>query len=360
MTWRDKDEFGDPALFGSGRRGGNSWFRRVFFRGDDPMRWGIPLFRLRGILVQVGWLFIIFAGLELITGSLKGGFVPAALAMGSLFVLVLLHEFGHCFACRWVEGEADEILMWPLGGLAFCRPPHNWKAEFITVAGGPGVNLVLVPILGVVTQLVWDGHARLIFNPFQPGLVVNEFATAASLTGQSNLQLYSKMYVWWLYYTNLVLLAFNVLLPMFPMDGGRLLQTLLWRSMGYRRSMSIAVNVGLVAAVVLAMIGISSDSGRTIGIAIFGGLTCWNERRRLTATDEIAAESYGAHLGQGAEEAEEDSPSQRKADKAAEQALREQEEVDRILAKIKSSGMGSLSRKERRTLQGATKRRRGT
>ncbi len=42
---------------------------------------------------------------------------------GLLFVSVLLHEFGHCFAARWVDGDATEIMIWPLGGLAssICR-----------------------------------------------------------------------------------------------------------------------------------------------------------------------------------------------------------------------------------------------
>src|SRR5947207_3103150 len=35
------------------------------------------------------------------------------------FGLVLLHEFGHVFACRSVGGTADRVLLWPLGGLAF-------------------------------------------------------------------------------------------------------------------------------------------------------------------------------------------------------------------------------------------------
>ena len=45
---------------------------------------------------------------------------------------VLLHEFGHVAACRSTGGEADEILMWPLGGLAFTRPVNDFKAQFFS------------------------------------------------------------------------------------------------------------------------------------------------------------------------------------------------------------------------------------
>ena len=39
-----------------------------------------------------------------------------------VFFSVLLHEFGHCFAARWVGGDANDILMHPLGGLAMASP----------------------------------------------------------------------------------------------------------------------------------------------------------------------------------------------------------------------------------------------
>ncbi|MCH7765652.1 MAG: M50 family metallopeptidase [Acidobacteria bacterium] len=54
-----------------------------------------------------------------------------------LFVVVLVHEFGHCFGARYTGGEADEILIWPLGGLAYASPPHNAKAHMITTVAGP-------------------------------------------------------------------------------------------------------------------------------------------------------------------------------------------------------------------------------
>ena len=64
------------------------------------------------------------------------GWQVRAETMSIYFVIILLHEFGHCFAGRWVGGEADEILMTPLGGLAFARPPKRPLPTFITVAAG--------------------------------------------------------------------------------------------------------------------------------------------------------------------------------------------------------------------------------
>ena len=84
-----------------------------------------------------------------------------------LFMIVLLHELGHCFAARSVGGSADEILLWPLGGLAYVHHPHNAWASFITTAGGPAVNLVFFLISGAMILLMgfWPP-----LNPFAGGL----------------------------------------------------------------------------------------------------------------------------------------------------------------------------------------------
>src|SRR5207302_6013254 len=66
------------------------------------------------------------------------------------FVSVLFHELGHCYAARMVDGDARDIMLWPLGGLAFCEVPNTPRANFITAAGGPAVNLLLCIGCGVV------------------------------------------------------------------------------------------------------------------------------------------------------------------------------------------------------------------
>ena len=86
-----------------------------------------------------------------------GGIGPghACRAMAILFVSVLLHEFGHCFAARWIGGEADEILMTPLGGLALADAAAAAAGRaFVTVAGGPLVNVVICLVTGVAPVIV--------------------------------------------------------------------------------------------------------------------------------------------------------------------------------------------------------------
>src|SRR5947208_1176837 len=113
----------------------------------DPMTWSFPMGRMFGVNIRVHiFLPIILIALIFRVAFKEGSTVPlldATVVMFLLFGSVLLHEFGHCFAARSVDGDASEILLWPLGGLAFCDVPHTPRAHIVTVLGGPMVNLFL-------------------------------------------------------------------------------------------------------------------------------------------------------------------------------------------------------------------------
>src|SRR5947199_261288 len=108
-----------------------SYYRDPRSSARNPLMWlltgSVPLFTAFGIRVRMHASMIILIVMEIIFAESKTrwGTKNAVVAMTILFGSVLLHEFGHCFGARWVGGEADEILMWPLGGLAFTRPPHR-------------------------------------------------------------------------------------------------------------------------------------------------------------------------------------------------------------------------------------------
>lgn len=348
-------------------------FRRMVGEGDNPLDWAIRLYRAWGITVKIHILFIVMIVARMVTSLSPDSLGPTqtALSMAVLFVLVLLHEYGHCFACRWVRGTADQILMWPLGGLASCQPPPHWKAHFITTAGGPMVNVALIPILGGALLMLGVPTATLWFNPFNPNV------TVATIQSATSVGTYIRLTLWWAYYVNLLLLAFNVLLPMYPMDGGRLVQALLWRQLGYRRSMNIAATLGLFAAGCVFVFAMVGQDVTLMSIAIFGGLICWMEKKRLEFMGEAEtpwADRAGAGAGMrgggagaggagGRGESWIDFDAQREEAearaKAREQAEADQQELDRLLAKIKAEGMGALTRKEKAWLEGQSQRRRG-
>ena len=117
----------------------------------DPLSWSFPIGRLFGVTVRVHVLFPLVAlGLIIRAAAgtkaapaLEGDWIDATLIIGFLFFSILLHEFGHCFGARAVNGDASEVLLWPLGGLAYCDVPHTPRANFICTAAGPAVNLLL-------------------------------------------------------------------------------------------------------------------------------------------------------------------------------------------------------------------------
>ncbi len=362
MSWQDRDSGGgDDSPFKFGRPGGD--WQGVRPSLDNPMSWSLPLARIARIMIRVHLLFLVFILVMLIRSVLPEAgmtLTPMVSLLSALFLLVLLHEFGHCFACRAVGGSANEILLWPLGGLAYCQPRHRWKDHLITAAGGPLVNVIImavtIPVLGVATGQWWGVAAP---NPFNLGgldLLGDQGHWAADFVVQ------------WLFFLNwcaIALLLLN-LLPMFPLDGGRMLQCLLWPRMGYAASMRAAVYVGYFGAVILAVIAFVSTEMMLFAIALFGGITCWITAKQVQYTEEfLGFETAGYDTAPvPAEEPERESIGEawtrRKEARRAERERLDAERVDEILRKISEHGMDSLTATERRILARDTRRRRET
>lgn len=188
----------------------------------------IRLFKFSGITVYLHFSWFLIAAYEFTRrAGVYGSPVWSALEYIALFAIVLLHEFGHALACRQTGGIADRIVLWPLGGIAFVNPPRRAGAMLWSIAAGPLVNVVLLPILSI---------ALVIFqiDPF----VFDEPTDLARFVG----------HVWWI---NNGLLIFNIL-PVYPLDGGQILRALLWFPLGEIRSLQIASVIGIVASIPLA------------------------------------------------------------------------------------------------------------
>lgn len=180
-----------------------------------------PFFRVSGIQVFVHWSWFIVAWIEVSTRRNAYGHWGWNLAeyLG-LFLIVLMHEFGHVLACRQTGGIANEIVLWPLGGVALAQPPPRPGALLWTIAAGPLVNVVLWPLLMAAT---W---------------AVDASGMSARMPDLARL-----LFMLWL--INKWLLIFN-LLPIYPLDGGQILRSLLWFRIGPARSLLVASIVGLI------------------------------------------------------------------------------------------------------------------
>ncbi len=354
MTWRGREDAGEGnPLRGFGRPGGDWRGLRPSF--DNPLTWSVPMGRIMRIDVRRHVSFVIFIAVELIRAAFDGGSLSlrlAALMLAILFAIVLLHEFGHCIACRRAGGAADEILMWPLGGLAYCRPPNRWKSHLATAVGGPAVNVgiaaVLIPILGLATG-AWFEVA--IPNPLSFGGLYHE-AVAGS---------WALSILYLAGHVNIIILLFN-LLPIFPLDGGRIAQACLWSRLGYAASMRLAVRLGYVGAIALGAMGLVMGNFMLVFIALFGGVTCYVTHRQLAFTQEMmgfAPDEYAENLYDAPARERQSSPRRRRrAARRAALLRQESNRVDAVLKKIAESGMRSLTWAEKRLLKKATKSKR--
>ncbi len=210
-----------------------------------------PLFRIRGIQVYLHWSWLLVAYFVIVTRvNQYQSMTWNVFEYLALFGIVLLHEFGHALACRQVGGQANRIMLWPLGGVAFVQPPPRPGALLWSIAAGPLVNVVLIPITGMaalIAYLAGLGHEHPDFMQFLVSIAV----------------------------INLVLLIFN-LLPIYPLDGGQILQALLWFVIGQAKSLMVSGIVGFVAAAGVIFLALVRLQNRWLAVlAIFVAWQAW-------------------------------------------------------------------------------------
>src|SRR5262249_49141959 len=111
----------------------------------------IRLFRFSGVTVFLHWSWFLVAVFEIQGGmGHYSSLVWNVAEFFCFFLIVSLHEFGHALACRKVGGIANRIVLWPLGGVAFVNPPPRPGATLWSIAAGPLVNVVLLPLFLVL------------------------------------------------------------------------------------------------------------------------------------------------------------------------------------------------------------------
>ena len=230
-----------------------------------------PLGRVRGVLLQLHWSIFPAFGLfayTLATGVFQErlsegqpdvawllGLVAAALLLGS----ILLHELGHAVVAQRNGLEVNTITLFFFGGVAQVEDePRSAGVEFRVAVAGPLVTLALgVLLFFAMVQLPNDGL----------------------LDGGAS----------WLLRTQILILLFN-LVPGYPLDGGRILRSIVWAITGNEaQATKIAVRGGQAVAIMIAAVGIGII---VIGNQLFGGLwllmIAWFLQNTATAT--------GAHV----------------------------------------------------------------
>ncbi len=219
------------------------------FRSRPAPQGTLRLFRFKGIDVFLHWSWAVVAVIDLQTrhNEYRSPIWNVAEYL-SLFAIVLLHEFGHAFACRSTGGRADTILLWPLGGVAYVNPPFRPKAWLWGIAAGPLVNVALIPVTFAASWYFGVEHA------VRP----TDFQRFVSTVT----------------FINLALLIFNML-PIYPLDGGQIVMSILWFFVPFERALSISAYVGMAGAAVGLAFAIHWGNYWMVAIALYAAWNCW-------------------------------------------------------------------------------------
>jgi Zn-dependent protease/CBS domain-containing protein len=197
----------------------------------------ISLGRIFGIRIDLDYSWFLIVGL--LTWVLAANYYPQEFKNWStaeywgmglatavmLFVSVLIHELGHSLVAQRLGMSVPRITLFIFGGVSqIAAEPPSASAEFAMAIVGPLVSLALAAVF-------WELEPVVAFSP--PLLALTQYLALL----------------------NFVLGLFN-LIPGFPLDGGRVLRAIIWRSTGkYQQSTSIAAGVGRFFGFLLIFIG---------------------------------------------------------------------------------------------------------
>jgi Zn-dependent protease len=248
-----------------------------------------------GIDLFVHWTFALLLAFVVYTawgsGADRDGIIFAIVQLLAVFLCVTLHEYGHALAARQYGVGTYDITLLPIGGVArLSRIPRVPLQEFVIAIAGPAVNVVIAMLLFAFIFAIGQGW---IFTTFIKVLLGN--ASAEQLTAldvklsevisdPSPLALVLSLLL-----INMMLVAFN-LIPAFPMDGGRVLRSLLAMVMPYLPATRLAQRIGMVCAVLMAAAALMSDPPKLVmgliaGFIAFAGLA---EVRQVELRDAVS------------------------------------------------------------------------
>ena len=205
--------------------------------------YAIDLGTVSGIPIRLHFTFLLLLLYFAVTGSGPGRWHRLIFVM-IMFGCVVLHELGHSIVAQRYGVEVSEIVLYPIGGVARLESMPKPQQEFWIALAGPAVNVVIAAAIYSYLGVRSSGSSPIIF--------------------------YFANNRWWeiLLTFNLVMIAFNML-PAFPMDGGRVLRSVLAMKIGEYRATQIAATIGQLLAFIFAAVGLFSQNWPLLFIAFF-------------------------------------------------------------------------------------------
>lgn len=251
--------------------------------------------RFANIDLYLHWsLLLIFAYVILL--SYQQGRAMVAMSMAQLigmFVCVTLHEYGHAMAARRYGIGTADITLLAIGGIARLKfMPRIPMQELVVAIAGPAVNVVIAILLSIAIYFVGPDSfteiSQIISSVFAAG-----GSEAAAAGNRALVSVFENIgrpdligYLLIMLLVNVILVLFNFV-PAFPMDGGRVLRSILAMMMDYQRATYIASRLGWVAAFVLAFFGLASLSPWLLAISAFVVFAGSSEYNQVATTERV-------------------------------------------------------------------------
>jgi len=327
--------------------------------------WSQSLGKWHGVHVRVHAFFLLFAvcTLYLVTRgeAWENQLIYGAIGLAILMLSVLAHEIGHCAAAFRLGGNADQIVIGPIGGLTSPHVAHEPQNELLVAVAGPAVNLVLMLATAPFLMLAGEGVLDLL-NPLQPTDLILGPSSVVVL----------KLVFW----INWLLLLIN-LLPAFPLDGGRVVRSILWPYFDYRTAvLAVARGAQIIAVGMCVFAYLMHDAFMPsivpawLPMVLLAMLLFFCARQEVARLEdqELDEELFSYDFSQGYTSLERHlEPSRASAlgrlkswfearrearlERQRSIELEEERQIDEILARLHARGMKALSAKERALLE---------
>lgn len=322
---------------------------------QNPLFWSFGAGTWSGVHLRISWLMPLLLVWFLYEFHLPLGGSLFAVLLGS----VLLHEIGHILMARATEGTGDEILLWPLGGLAFVET-NSPRAQRLVAAAGPFVNLLLCALF--LPAVLNSDSTPQAFNP----LIVPFAPETFGVHPVSDVQVLTFWVNWLGFLVNLI--------PAYPLDGGQILRSWLTARMGTGMGTEIAIRLAYAVAVLMVLAGlVFAKSMVLVVLAFLIIVLAMQESYQLQAAESYDDSFLGYDFSQGYTSLEKSEPARpqrrvgllqrwlerRKTEKQrrlVEQSQQTEQQLDAILAKVHERGLTSLSPAEKRLLKRASNR----
>jgi Zn-dependent protease len=207
----------------------------------------IKLVELFGIRIGLdrSWFLVLFLTIFLLSPSFRSAlhssdgvaYLTTVITVLVLFASLIIHELGHALVARRQGIEVERIDLFLFGGLTqMSRDAASPGEDFKVSAAGPAATALFV-LVCLAVDLAIVGPNRLVHAAELDGTV----AITPVLLSLS-----------WLLFWNVLLLAFN-LIPAFPLDGGRIARSIVWKVTGDKvRGTRVSAKMGEGFALLLA------------------------------------------------------------------------------------------------------------